>query len=423
MDLFAIGAICYLFIAIVMMYYWPELIIGVQLFSTPIIGNALSNLGINVGAIIVIFSLVAASFTINLVRNKQVNILPSTLIEFGVILFIIWVLITLTYTPSISYGTSKFLFLAIVCFPCVYMAKMYCDTPAKVHKTFTVVGWYAIALLIYYAAYVTVHSGQTIRIRSAFFGPLPLGYAVASMLPFIFYVASTTHSRILKYFFVVAIPVAFLLIIETGSRGPLLAIIIAFSLSLLRIQYFIRAFFGLAACATAAYLYLSSQDLTENQGLGRILGETDAASKSSQGRIHLFSSAWEQFLQFPIFGQGSGSFSFFFNSTDERKYAHNAYLEIAGEFGMMGLIIFFTILILCLYQIIKLRKRSKDLYTNQYWSITSIQMLYFIGFVNSALSFSLSNQRILFVSIGLIAATTFWHATRMNHPKNQVDLD
>ena len=419
MDFFAVSAIFCLFIAIAMMYYWPELIIGIQLFSTPIIGNALLNLGLKLGAIFMIFSLVIASFIIILSRNKQARLLPSSFIEIMVIIFISWVLITLTYTPSLSYGTTKLLFLVIVCFPCVYMAKLLCDTPAKLHKTFTVVGWYAIFLLIYYVAYVIANdTGETIRIRSSFFGPLPLGYAVASMVPFIFYVATTTHFRFLRIVFIAAIPIAILLIIETGSRGPLLAIIAAFVFSLLRIQYLVRVTIGFTVCTAAAYFYLSNQDLTENQGLGRILGETDAADKSSQGRIELFSSAWEQFLQFPLFGQGSGSFSYFFNFTDERIYAHNSYLEIAGEFGLVGLVMFFTILALCLVQILKLRDKSEDMLETQSWSITCIQMLFIIGFINSTVSFSLSGQRILFVSIGLIAATTFWHITQTRHSKN-----
>ena len=402
-----------------MVYYRPELIVGIQLFSTPIIGNALSNMGLQAGAVIVIFSFAVISFTINIIRNKRVNILPSSYLEICVVILFLWVLITLTYTPSISYGTSKLFLLVVVCFPCVYMARLYCDTPTKIHKIFTTVGWYAIFLLVYYSAYVIVHdTGDTIRIRSAFFGPLSLGYVVASMVPFIFYIAATAKFPLLKYIPIAAIPAAILLIIETGSRGPLLAIIVASVISLLRFQYIIRVFSGFAVVLTLGFLYLSSQDLTENKGLGRILGETGTAGDSSDTRIALFSSAREQFMQYPLFGQGSGSFSYFFNSTDERIYAHNLYLEIAGEFGLVGLLIFFTILTLCLIQIFGLRNNSKNVYANQYWAITSIQALFFIGFINSAVSFSLSSQRILFVSIGLLAATSFWQAIDNRSPNN-----
>ena len=424
MDIFAVGAIFYLFVIILIVYYQPEVIVGIQLFSTPIIGNAISNMGLPPAGVIVIFSFAVISFSINIIRNKQVNILPSSYIEIGVVFLISWVLITLTYTPSLSYGTSKFFLLVIICFPCVYMARLYCDTPTKINKTFTTVGWYAIFLLVYYSAYVIVNdTGETIRIRSTFFGPLPLGYAVASMVPFIFYIAATTQFKFLKYIAIAAIPVAILLIIETGSRGPLLAIIIASVISLLRFKYIVRVFTGFAVVLTTALIYLSSQDLTENKGLGRILGETDAAGNSSQTRIDLFSSAREQFMQFPLFGQGSGSFSYFFNSTDERIYAHNAYLEIAGEFGLLGLLLFFSLLILCLIQIFSLRKKSNSMYATQYWAITSLQALFFIGLVNSAVSFSLSSQRILFVSMGIIAATTIWQVTMTSHPKNKVDFD
>ena len=88
MDIFAVGAIFYLFVIILIVYYQPEVIVGIQLFSTPIIGNAISNMGLPPAGVIVIFSFAVISFSINIIRNKQVNILPSSYIEIGVVFLI-----------------------------------------------------------------------------------------------------------------------------------------------------------------------------------------------------------------------------------------------------------------------------------------------------------------------------------------------
>ena len=410
MDIFAVAAIAILFSSIIALYFRPELIVGIQLFSTPIFGNALSSLGLNIGAVYVIFALALFSLVVTIRRDGIENIFSVSTIEVLILLFISWVATTLIYTPSPSYGLFKFLSLMIIMFPCAYLARIHCDTPGKLYQTFTTAGWYAVCLLIFLGFYVLINYGDVIRISSSFFGALPLAYIIASMVPFIIFIAVYSNSSVLRLTAIIAIACSFLIVFATGSRGPLLAIVIAAFIAFFRFKYFFRALvaFGIAAIALTFYVTTAAQ--SGHKGLERILGLTVAGSRSNEGREERFLYAIQQFKEHLIFGQGSGSFSYYFSYSDSASYAHNTILEIAGEFGLLGLFIYFTILMLCILQINQLRGASNYDYKPFYWALACIQALFIVGFTNSNLSGSLSTQKILFVSIGMLAATTCWRS-------------
>ena len=411
MDIFAVAAIGLLLFSIVALYFRPELIVGIQLFSTPIFGNALAGLGVNIGAAYVIFALSIFSLILTIRRNIA-DIRPVSTIEVLLLLFIALVGTTLLYTPSPSYGSLKFLSLMIIMFPCAYLARIHCDTPRKLYQTFTTAGWYAVCLLIFFGFYISINYVDVTRINSPFFGALPLAYIVASMVPFVIFIAIYSNSFVQRLTAIAAIASCFAIVFATGSRGPLLAILIATPFAFLRFKYGFRALIGLGFSAIALTYYVSTAVQSGHKGLERILGLNEGTSRSNAGREERFSSAFQQFLEYPLFGQGSGSFSYFFSYSDFPSYAHNTILEIAGEFGLLGLIVYLAVIILCILQIKILRRAGNYEYKPLYWALACIQALFIVGLTNSNLTGSLATQRILFVSIGVLAATTCWRSRR-----------
>ena len=404
MEIFNLLSIVFLAGTVVAVYFWPEIIIGVQLFSTPIFGLALKSLGLGIGSVNTIFALTAFSLLLYARRNKGVQLLPCTFIEFALMGLILWGAATLTYTPSPNYGTSKVLFLIFISLPCLYIARVYCSDLSKVKTVFTAVGWYSIACVIFYAAYVAFNATGSSRIRSSFFSPLTLGYITVGVMPFIYAVFSSSKT-IGKLFSGSSILAAIYVLIATGSRGPALALVTAILLSLVRGRNFIKVVFGIAATGGIAYFLASKYAAS---GLDRILGETKGGSNSSESRMVQFQMAIDQFLQFPLFGQGIGSYSHFFHSIDTKYYPHNSFLEIAGELGLLGLLIYLSALLFCFFRIIGMRQIKSHINNDYFWIIASIQALFFAGLINSCLSNAFTSQRMLFVSFGLLAASTKW---------------
>ena len=418
MDLFAIIAIVWLPISAAVIFFRPEAIIGVQLFATPIFGHGLASLGVGFGSVNTILALVAFSLAVSFFRDRKTRFLPTSPMEIGVMLFIFWVATTLLYTPSPSYGSSKLIFFLSITFPCMFMARLHCDTPEKLRRAFTSTGWYGFFLLLYYLTYIVLNNEDQARARSEFFGPLSLGYIAVAITPFVFFNAVHSKQAVLRLIAAAAIPSAVIVVVATGSRGPVLALLCAVVISFLRIKYFARVLAGFVIAIAAGIYYISAATEAGNLGLERILGKTEAADASTEAREKLFALAIEQFNQFPLFGQGIGSFSHFVHSADHRYYAHNSYLEIAGELGLIGLVLFFAVLTYCIVRIQIIRNRSDNQFIDYYWAIAAIQLVFFIGIVNSNVSFALPAQRVLFVGIGLIAATTYWKSRRSSKSRH-----
>jgi putative inorganic carbon (HCO3(-)) transporter len=88
---------------------------------------------------------------------------------------------------------------------------------------------------------------------------------------------------------------------------------------------------------------------------------------SSQDRKLIWHAAWKMIVWRPWLGLGLGTFMFNFDRfvakgyIFDAPYAHNCYLQIAAELGMVGLLVFLAIIIIFFWQGIRLlnsRQRS-----------------------------------------------------------------
>src|ERR1041385_4560375 len=85
--------------------------------------------------------------------------------------------------------------------------------------------------------------------------------------------------------------------------------------------------------------------------------ETGPASSVAR-RLYFYRGAWQAFLSSPVIGQGIGNFAVFISkfrspdywmvhSEDIVPHAHNEFLEILSETGILGFAGFIAVLILC----------------------------------------------------------------------------
>lgn len=73
----------------------------------------------------------------------------------------------------------------------------------------------------------------------------------------------------------------------------------------------------------------------------RFFTSLDATEGSNAGRMQMWSAGWQAFREYPTLGVGLGNFPAYVEpSADYRKpiYAHNLYLDIAAELGIVGLV-------------------------------------------------------------------------------------
>tara|TARA_B100001063_G_C16716184_1_gene530868 strand:- start:59 stop:1180 length:1122 start_codon:yes stop_codon:yes gene_type:complete len=176
-----------------------------------------------------------------------------------------------------------------------------------------------------------------------------------------------------------------------GARGPLIfAVLLIFFMNF-------RAFFNdklftiILPLGIMGILITSYFDPTETVFMYGIDRMADMDGSSNFKRLQMF-----QFAMFAngdsifniFFGRGIGSFGISYAGEDVRAYPHNILLEIFFELGIIGLLIFFAILVIALEPII----RGKNVFV---W-------IFILLFLNSLKSSSLTDHWLMFMYLGLL---------------------
>ncbi len=164
-----------------------------------------------------------------------------------------------------------------------------------------------------------------------------------------------------------------LIIIGSGSRKALLSA----GLGLLVMYGFfyrknVKKFLKYIILSTAilivaiVYLYFTKQELFLRivNGILAFLGNNSAVSdESATIRMALIERGFELFGEHPILGVGLNNFCHFsgdINIYGGYMYAHNNYIEVLSDFGILGFAIYHTIYILFFYRLSKNSKPQND---------------------------------------------------------------
>jgi O-antigen ligase len=176
--------------------------------------------------------------------------------------------------------------------------------------------------------------------------------------------------RVLRALTIIVIPAALMVAVATGSRGPLFAFLILVAIGAIRyvsrpgaINW--RVGGAIAALAVVSMIVMSTF-ASELPGMslsrigvfedfvGRVvLGNGDPAvlDPSAGRRLTLYSLAASMFAERPLLGFGTGGFAATFPRYFPPPYyewPHNAILQFAGEFGIVGLAAFAVLVSLAL---------------------------------------------------------------------------
>ncbi len=132
-------------------------------------------------------------------------------------------------------------------------------------------------------------------------------------------------------------------LIRTHSMGGLLGTFGGFALLAFLHRKNRRLLLGLAALVVAAGLFFL---LTSSESLGSLLTFSDIASND---RASMWQTGWAMFVDRPFWGHGLNTFMSNYthyapDATKNPAYAHNCYLQVAAETGIVGLTAFLLFL-------------------------------------------------------------------------------
>jgi len=204
-----------------------------------------------------------------------------------------------------------------------------------------------------------------------------------------------------------------LTVVYTYSRGGFLALVAAFIImALLRPHRLSFVLLGLAVL-TITFQFIPSNykdrissifNISPNSRTG---GYVDA---SVQGRTSENLVAWNMFRNNPIVGVGVGNYNIYYQQysrqlgLDSRlsdRSAHNLYLEVAAERGVLGLIVFGCIIILTLRQAFGTSNKFKQLGNKDFADLAAALGVSFIAYLITAIFLHDAYPRFFWVLVGI----------------------
>lgn len=220
-------------------------------------------------------------------------------------------------------------------------------------------------------------------------------------------------SRLLRGVVLVMVPSAFVVEVASGSRGPLLVLVVLGALgvarAILRPQRADWRVIGLAAtgaCAAVLVVSVVAPDLpsasTQRIGdLGQVLGSGWSGSSfvPQESRLVLYGFAVSLFEDQPVIGTGTASYDTLsarhLDPQVAAAYPHNAVLQFAAEYGLIGLAVFLGIVLLALVR----RQESGGA-----WNAIKWLMAYFL--LNAFVSGNVLDERTLWGLLLLLLVST-----------------
>jgi len=167
---------------------------------------------------------------------------------------------------------------------------------------------------------------------------------------------------------IILIPAALIVALATGSRGPLLVLLLVAIPSLVRGVSHLRSLHWSRSLAIAgvglailAVVSVASNDLpalstSRFTSLGDFVQSAVAgdqvnasnADTSSTARLSFFDAALTMFKERPVLGFGTAGFETLSHRLlgEDEAYPHNAVLQFAAEYGVVGLALFIALVVL-----------------------------------------------------------------------------
>lgn len=330
---------------------YPEVLIGITIMTKP----ELVNLLVPIVGDLPIKALLVNSYVLLVVCGffiwkKRTGVILNPVFMVSLALGI-WLFYGTTYS---SRFTDAINLTQLYFFENLYMAFIASIFFKEAHRfqRFTLflmlAGWLLLAFALLLPSTRFLHVA---RLNPGNYAPIEFGRLVAlSVLAsygIFLYGHSQRSMRILSALFV---PVGIGLIFFTGSKGPLIGLFAG--LVLISIIYsFQSSFLKVSATSLVTFVFilvgagLALYYMPENV-LDRLLIRNDDIYDGSvlNRRVQLERS-WDMFLEQPFIGMGTGSFEF-----GDIQYPHNIFAEFASENGIIGLLLFCTLLYIALFR-------------------------------------------------------------------------
>lgn len=248
-------------------------------------------------------------------------------------------------------------------------------------KTMVAVFWWAIIFILFYSVFVfdvkNKYFNKLIKFYPYFFitvyaltvyqmvfnkGNIAFGiidaeainsvYWVLLLVPFSFLL----KSKLLKYIILIS---TFVLILISSKRGASIAISLVFLMSVYYDSFQKKHFFrNLILGTLLIFSIISIQNWTLSKVDVNVMNRFEGMDFQEESRMYIYLDTWKNFNSKDIFQKllGSGHRSTAIDRGILSQTAHNDYLEVLYDYGIIGLLLYLYFTLLIVKRLIKLSK-------------------------------------------------------------------
>jgi O-antigen ligase len=364
--------------------------VGLAVFEEALVGKEMTTATLGVGGFAILFLL--------MLRTKQL-VFPKTI---GYLLFSLvgWAAISSFFAYDKDFARWELLRLITLTtlFLVIYNASaIYKPASTIFLRMFTVIS----SLILFYDLYGFVASGDLQNGRyfiGSFFWHNQIAGFLLFLIPILVSFLLTTRSKFFKTFLFITSALAIAGFVQTYSRGAWLSFFGALVLFVFLYRKFLlekkKTLFMVFILVAAILIGVSMAKKTQTV-VDTIQGELTPQSRTVSGKLRL--SVWENSLRIikdnPIIGVGPGGFgSAYYRYQSEpwlyAKDAHNYFLQITAELGIVGLAIFTLLLFVTAYNAFKQKNVLTDISTNPL--LSGVVIALFGSFLHTFIDFDWS---------------------------------
>ncbi len=324
--------------------------------------------------------------------------------------FVSYVTTSLLWSTGYLYATKKAFYIATLTFwSLVAPAIVIANDRQRINRFFFVLLLFAcwVAFEAFLAFQESEGVGFVTALGTNYLGIsriISLGVIIATI-----YFMYLSDDFIKKLFFLLMLVVFMTLLMLIGGRAPFLvtflAILVPFiigvrisenHLLLIKRQLISLVVILVIILGIICYLFLTGELTTTLRRIIVLLNEP-GGGRSASLRLEYYISSFELWLANPFFGYGIGSWPILMEMGDVRSYPHSLFFEIISELGIIGIMIFVSLITYAIRML-----GSWSVIRNDPMRLL-IAMLFVSALMNALISGDIPDNRFLFVTLGLMA--------------------
>ena len=326
---------------------------------------------------------------------------------FTFLLFVCYAGISLSWSASSVYGATKTLYLGFQNFWNLIAAAIIIvpDRRRLRRLMFMILVVSFIYVIMSLPLIMKAGSGLPINLVGTEYDGV--SFVISTGIPVLLcYMIDISQKKFIRMLSFTLCCLYFLILLYVGHRGYLISTIIGMILLIyisfrdqlsavknISIKKSHIILILLALFTTIAIMHITGNEPVTVSRMELLEAPTQHGSTSL--RLHFYREAFHIWGEHPIFGAGIGSFPIINGAGDVRGYPHNLILELLSELGLVGLLIFGTLLF------IGVRSLLKNLFSKSPESFF-VLLIFVTYFVESLFSSDISDHRFLMLALGLM---------------------